>query len=75
MSGRQQVKKQRNRKKQSRKQEKNSKARTPQEHFFTGLIVRGEAAIPKNGQLPPGATHEIVDEAPQSVFRRRFSAA
>lgn len=45
--------------------------------FVAGLIARGEAA-PANeqGQLPAGATHELIeDEAGKTtVKRRRFSA-
>lgn len=45
--------------------------------FVDGLIERGEAAAPdENGQLPPGATHEIVESEPgrpPEVRRRRFS--
>jgi hypothetical protein len=43
--------------------------------FVKGLLMRKEAAPMKNGELPHGATHEIVkhgDGAP-SVRRRRFS--
>ncbi|HEX4439570.1 MAG TPA: hypothetical protein VH854_05835 [Thermoanaerobaculia bacterium] len=45
--------------------------------YVAGLIRRGEAAYPmEDGRLPPGATHEIVDDAPgkpPTVVRRRFS--
>jgi hypothetical protein len=44
--------------------------------FLAGLIARGEAArADEHGQLPPGATHELVeDEAGRTVaLRRRFS--
>jgi hypothetical protein len=45
--------------------------------FQRGLIERGEAApVDQKGQLPPGATHEVVgyDTAGQPVLkRRRFS--
>jgi hypothetical protein len=45
--------------------------------FVAGLIRRGEAAYPmEDGRLPPGATHEIIDEGPgkpPTVVRRRFS--
>ena len=45
--------------------------------FVAGLIRRGEAAYPMaDGRLPPGATHEIVDDEPgkpPTVVRRRFS--
>lgn len=43
------------------------------------LVVRGEAAEPdEHGNLPPGATHEIVERREDGsvrVRRRRFSAA
>lgn len=45
--------------------------------FVRGLIERGEAAKAVDGKLPPGATHEIVEERPgqlPKVVRRRFSA-
>jgi len=46
------------------------------EHFTTGVLIRGEAAKPQNGELPPGATHEIVQtkkgQSPR-LRRRRFS--
>lgn len=47
-----------------------------EESFVRGLIARGEAARAVNGKLPPGATHEIVEERPgqlPKVVRRRFS--
>ncbi len=48
------------------------------ERFVADLLVRGEAARPdEHGNLPPGATHEIVEEPgsgrPPKVRRRRFS--
>jgi hypothetical protein len=50
---------------------------TPAEAAFVrGLIERGEAAKAVNGELPPDATHEIVEERPgrlPKVVRRRFS--
>jgi hypothetical protein len=48
-----------------------------EEAFVRGLIDRGEAAKAVDGKLPPGATHEIVEERPgrlPKVVRRRFSA-
>lgn len=45
--------------------------------FVAGLIARGEAApADDSGQLPAGATHELIkDEAGNTtVKRRRFSA-
>ena len=49
-----------------------------EEKFVEDLLARGEAAWPdKDGNLPPSATHEIVEqregELPK-VRRRRFSA-
>jgi hypothetical protein len=47
-----------------------------EEAFVRGLIARGEAAKAVDGKLPPGATHEIVEEEPgklPKVVRRRFS--
>ncbi|MFN2503922.1 MAG: hypothetical protein ABR540_06795 [Acidimicrobiales bacterium] len=46
--------------------------------FVEGLIARGEAAEPDaNGELPEGATHEIVTDAAgvRRVRRRRFWSA
>jgi hypothetical protein len=44
--------------------------------FVEDLLARGEAARPVDGELPEGATHEIVDEEDGSITvrRRRFSA-
>jgi hypothetical protein len=45
-------------------------------HFVRGLLRRKEAAKPKDGELPPGATHEIIEEKEgelPAVKRRRFS--
>ncbi|MEJ7711392.1 MAG: hypothetical protein WKF84_16400 [Pyrinomonadaceae bacterium] len=47
--------------------------------FTEGAIARGEAAArDESGELPPGTTHEIIneraDEAPK-IVRRRFSMA
>jgi hypothetical protein len=47
-----------------------------EEAFIRGLIARGEAAKAVDGKLPPGATHEIVEERPgqlPKIVRRRFS--
>jgi hypothetical protein len=45
--------------------------------FAQGLIERGEAVrVPPRGQLPPGATHEIVGETEAGLpilRRRRFA--
>jgi hypothetical protein len=49
-----------------------------EEKFVADLLARGEAAWPdEHGNLPPSATHEIVEERegePPKVRRRRFSA-
>jgi hypothetical protein len=50
------------------------------ERFVEDLLVRGEAVHPgPEGELPPGATHEIVEEPgegkPPKVRRRRFSTS
>jgi hypothetical protein len=45
--------------------------------FEEDLEVRGEA-VPADEELPPGATHEIVEEegdGERTVRRRRFSAS
>jgi hypothetical protein len=51
--------------------------RAAEEAFVRGLIERGEAAKPdQDGKLPPGATHEIVEEVEgglPKIRRRRFS--
>jgi hypothetical protein len=46
-----------------------------QARFIAALIARGEAARPVDGQLPEGATHEIVEDEHGhiSVVRRRFA--
>jgi hypothetical protein len=47
-----------------------------EEAFVRALIARGEAAKAVDGKLPPGATHEIVEERPgrvPKVVRRRYS--
>jgi membrane protein involved in colicin uptake len=57
------------------------KAEKAAERFVEDLLIRGEAAWPDpQGDLPPGATHEIVAEPgsgrspkPPKVRRRRFS--
>lgn len=46
------------------------------EHFTEGVLRRGEAAKSSDGKLPPGATHEIVQEKEgelPKLRRRRFS--
>lgn len=45
--------------------------------FEEDLEVRGEA-VPEGEELPPGVTHEIVEEegdGERTVRRRRFSAS
>jgi hypothetical protein len=45
--------------------------------FEEDLEIRGEA-VPEGEELPPGATHEIVEEdgdGERTVRRRRFSAS
>jgi len=52
------------------------RAKRAEEAFIKGLIERGEAAkADENGNLPPGATHEIIGVSPSGlpiVVRRRF---
>jgi hypothetical protein len=51
--------------------------RRAEEKFVEGVVARGEAAEAEDGELPPGATHEIVEEGegkPPRIVRRRFSA-
>lgn len=49
-----------------------------EKRFVEDLITRGEAAeVDESGELPQGATHEIVERRPgepPKVVRRRFSA-
>jgi hypothetical protein len=56
---------------------KADKARQAEEDFVRGLVERGEAAkADENGNLPPGATHEIVGTSTSGVpivVRRRFA--
>jgi hypothetical protein len=55
------------------------RAKRAEEAFIRGLIERGEAAkADAQGNLPSGATHEIVGVSPSGlpiVVRRRFYAA
>ncbi len=46
------------------------------ENFVRGLIERGEAVKAKGQRLPPGATHELVEneKGGVTVQRRRFSS-
>jgi hypothetical protein len=53
-----------------------AKTREAEEHFVRGVVDRGEAAKPVDGELPPGATHEIVEEKEgelPKIKRKRFS--
>ena len=45
--------------------------------FIEGLVRRGEAAEAVDGELPEGATHEIVvdEHGRRTVHRRRFYSA
>ncbi|HVN89075.1 MAG TPA: hypothetical protein VMT61_04615 [Candidatus Binataceae bacterium] len=55
------------------------RAKKAEEAFIRGLIARGEAAkADEHGNLPPGATHEIIGTSPSGlpiVVRRRFYGA
>ena len=69
-------------KKKGKKDEENKakEAEKAAERFVEDLLIRGEAAYPDpQGNLPPGATHEIVEEPgggkPPKVRRRRFSVS
>jgi hypothetical protein len=52
--------------------------RRAEEAYVRGIVERGEAAVPdEHGHLPPGVTHEIVEQRPgelPKLRRRRFSA-
>lgn len=87
MAARKSTKKKRKIEKIEEKTEKTAKTGKPQEteaaekaaeRFVEDLLIRGEAVCPDTqGELPPGATHEIVEEPgegkPPKVRRRRFS--
>lgn len=52
------------------------KAQRAAEHFTEGVLIRGEAVKSPDGKLPPGVTHEIVEEKEgerPKLRRRRFS--
>ncbi len=54
-----------------------SEDQVAEERFIEGLVVRGETVPEGTDPLPPGATHEVVEEVdgvPTRVRRRRFSA-
>ena len=61
---------------ESPKDSAQEKAKNAEEAFIRGLIERGEAAkADEHGNLPPGATHEIVGVSESGlpiVVRRRF---
>ena len=54
-----------------------SEAEKAAESHIRGILIRGEAAEAKDGTLPPGATHEIIEKdengQPTKIVRRRFS--
>ncbi len=60
----------------ARKSKKKTDQEKAAERFVEDLLIRGEAVhSDPQGDLPPGATHEIVAESgkPGKVRRRRFS--
>lgn len=53
-----------------------SATRREEEAYIQSLIAHGQAVrVPPGGKLPPGATHEIVEDEEGNVkaVRRRFS--
>lgn len=62
--------------KDSERTASSDKAKRAEEAFIRGLIERGEAAkVDEHGNLPPGATHEIIGTSKSGlpiVVRRRF---
>jgi hypothetical protein len=50
-----------------------------EEKFVEGVVTRGEAAKrDEHGELPPGVTHEIVEEPEgklPKIRRRRFTVS
>jgi hypothetical protein len=65
-------------KSKNRASKQNKKSLTPSaKRFVRDLLIRGEAAKPTTtGDLPPGATHRIVDDNEEglpTVERERFS--
>lgn len=58
--------------------ESNRDAERDAQNFTRGILIRGEAARPdESGNLPSGATHEIVGEDEEGlpvIERRRYSA-
>ena len=59
------------------REEERREQRAEEERFIEDVLTRGEAAKPdEKGELPPGATHEIVEEHEgelPTIKRRRFS--
>ena len=57
--------------------EKTPDGETESDLFPEGLLLRGEAAEAVDGELPDGATHEIVvdEQGRRTVQRRRFYSA
>jgi hypothetical protein len=54
-----------------------SKKRAAEAAFAKSLVAHGQAVkLPKDGKLPSGATHELVedDRGEVKVVRRRFSS-
>ena len=47
------------------------------DRFVEAMVLRGEAAQAADGELPDGATHEIVvdEHGRRTVHRRRFFSA
>ena len=65
-----------------KKSKKQNECETPEDkaaakRFVKDVLTRGEAAKPdEHGNLPPGATHEIVEEREgelPKIKRKRFS--
>jgi hypothetical protein len=53
-------------------------AEAAERRFAEDLAIRGEAVPEGTDPLPPGATHEVIEErdgVPTKVRRRRFSAS
>lgn len=81
MAARKPRKKKTEKSEKTEKTEKGTGEEKAAERFVEDLLIRGEAACPDpQGDLPPGATHEIVEEPgggrspnPPKVRRRRFS--
>ena len=70
--------KSKNQKQSSCAETETEKATVAKKRFERDLLIRGEAAKSgKDGELPPGATHRIVEnndeEQPPEIERERFS--